>query len=150
MEVQVTLEQFDEHTSAGALADRWRIHHGDPPDVNWAWLDIDAVRFKETVIDGPSLTRTNPLADSEAAICKHMNQEHVDALRALCLHYAKIEIEQPVMVAIDPLGIDVRGRFDVIRVEATEPIQSSDDAHRVLTMMTEAARSTVEGSLRDR
>ena len=145
MELQVTLEQFDEHgeSGQGALADRWRIHHGDPPDVNWALLDIDAARFDGMIVDGPGLVRTNPLGRDEPRICKEMNHDHVDDLRRMCLHYAELSIETPVMVAIDPLGIDVRGQFSVVRVNAPETMQSADDALRVLAMMGREAQSAV-------
>ncbi|MDY7107843.1 MAG: DUF2470 domain-containing protein [Planctomycetota bacterium] len=139
MEVQVTLVQFDEHSPDGALADRWRIHHGDPPDVNWAFLEIDAARHEGNVIDGETLTRPNPLAGDEAGLCREMNQAHADDLRRMCREYANINIEQPVMVAIDPLGLDVRGMFDVIRVPAVEPMPTADDARRVFQAMAEAA-----------
>src|SRR5690606_7891674 len=84
MEVQVTLEEFEERGSQGAAADRWRIYHGEPQDVRWAFTQIDAARFGGMVIDGLALMRVNPLAKDESRICKHMNQEHVDDLRRLC------------------------------------------------------------------
>lgn len=144
MEIQVTLEQFDEHGPAGALADRWRIHHGDPLDVNWAILEVDAVRYDELVIDGCALIRPNPLASDESRICRQMNAEHADDLARMCHHFSKIDVEHPVMVAIDPLGIDVRGRFSVIRVRATEPMATADDAKRVLASMAQAASAACD------
>lgn len=143
MEVQVTLEQFDERSRDGAIADRWRIYHGEPQDVRWAWMDIDGARQGRMVFDGEALIRANPLAADEARICRHMNEDHADDLRALCLHFAKVEIESPVMVGIDPLGIDVRGMFDVFRVVAAEPMTNADDARRVLVEMTKQARAAV-------
>ena len=139
MEVQVTLVQFDEHSPEGVLADRWRIHHGEPPDVRWAFLDIDAARYEGLVIDGEALVRPNPLAADEPSICRYMNKDHGEDLRRLCRHFAHINVEEPVMVAIDPLGIDVRGMFDVIRVPATEPMPTADQARRILKAMAEAA-----------
>lgn len=139
MELQVTLQEFDERAE-GAHADRWRIHHGDPPDVRWAFFLVDGARHDGNVLDGETIVRPNPLSGVEPALCRETNQEHTTDLRALCLHRAHIDIEQPVMVAIDPLGIDVRGRFDVIRVPAEEPMPTADDARRVLRAMREAAR----------
>jgi hypothetical protein len=139
MEVQVTLVQFDEHSADGALADRWRIHHGDPPDVNWAFFEIDAARYKGNVIDGEALRRPNPLAGDEPGLCRAMNRERGEDLRRLCRQYANINVEEPVMVAIDPLGIDVRGMFDVIRVPGQEAMPTAAEARRVLQAMAEAA-----------
>lgn len=142
LEVQVTLERFDEHSRDGQIADRWRIYHGEPQDVRWAWLDIDGARHGRMVYDCEALVRPNEMAADEARICRHMNEDHADDLRALCLHFAKVEVESPVMVGIDPLGIDVRGRFEVYRVAATEPMSSAEEARRILIEMTEQARDS--------
>jgi hypothetical protein len=139
MEIQVTLQEFDEHGPEGRLADRWRIHHGDPPDVHWAFLDPDAARYAGHVIDGEALRRENPLAPDEPALCRVMNAERTDDLRRLCLHHAHLEVAEPVMVAIDPLGLDVRGRFDVIRIPAPAPMPDADTARARLAEMIEAA-----------
>jgi len=138
MEVQVTLEQFEEHDT-GHLADRWRIHHGTPPDVRWAYMHVDAARFEELIIDGDALTRPNPLAGDEAALCREMNQGRADDLRRLCLHYARVGVDQPVMVAVDPLGIDVRGQFDVVRVSAPEPMTDADAVRAQIAAMCAAS-----------
>jgi len=145
MQVQVTLQQFDEHGPDGALADRWRIHHGDPDDVNWAKMDIDAARFQAMVIDGDGLLRANPLADDEPALCRLLNHQHTDDLRVLCRRFADINIHDPVMVAIDPLGIDVRGRFDVVRINATHPMHTADEAKKTLQSMIDLARAGAAG-----
>jgi hypothetical protein len=139
LELMVTLEQFDEDGKHGGLADRWRIYHGDPRDVRWAFLDVDAARDGENVIDGEALMRPNPLADVESALCKKMNQEHKDDLRELCRVYGKADVETPVMVGMDTLGLDVRRKFDVVRVHAPEPMPTADDAERVLAIMREKA-----------
>ncbi len=139
MELQVTLQEFNERAE-GAHADRWRIHHGDPPDVRWAFFLVDGARHDGSVLDGETLVRPNPLSAVEPALCREANEEHTADLRALCRYRAFIDIEHPVMVAIDPLGIDVRGRFDVIRVPADEPMTTADDARRILRAMREAAR----------
>ena len=139
MEVQVTLEEFDERGPDGAAADRWRIYHGEPEDVRWAFMQIDAARYGEVVIDGLAFTRPNPLAKEESRLCKLMNQEHVHDMRRLCAKYGTMEVEQPLMVGIDPLGIDVRARFDVVRVPAAKPMTTVEEAKRVLMEMTEAA-----------
>jgi hypothetical protein len=127
LQLLLTVTQFDERGSDGAIADRWRIHHGEPEDVRWAFLGIDAGKFRGSVIDGEVLMRPNTLAADEPKVCKAMNQRP-DVLRALALHHAHLEIEKPLMVGLDPLGIDIRGRFDVVRVEAARPMTGADDA----------------------
>lgn len=137
MEVQVTLEEFSERGVDGAAADRWRIYHGEPDDVRWAFMQIDMARFEGMVIDGAALTQANPLAEEEAKLCTELNRQP-DDLRQLCTKFGSsggMEVESPVMVGIDPLGIDVRARFDIVRVEALQPMLSLKDARRVLATM---------------
>src|SRR5688572_2319457 len=109
MELQVTFFQFEERGPDAAVADRWRIYHGEPDDVRWAYLKIDAARFSGMVIDGDVLQRPNPLAADEARLCKELNRQP-DVLRTLCERYGTMRVEQPVMVGIDPNGIDLRAR----------------------------------------
>lgn len=140
-EFQVTLLPFQERGADGAAADRWRIYHGDPDDVHWAYLLIDAARYGELVIDGEALIRPNPLAPNEARLCRQMNQDHLDDLRRLCSRFGRMDVEQPVMVGIDPLGIDVRARFQVLRVPAIEPMNTAEEALRVLQGMSRTAQA---------
>ena len=60
MEMQVSLEQFLESGNEGAFADRWQVYHGEPPDTQWAFVDIDAARFHEMFVDGEALHRVEP------------------------------------------------------------------------------------------
>lgn len=128
MQAQVTLEPFSEQGPWGSLADRWRIHHGEEPDVNWAFLHIDAARFEGAVIDGQALTIPNPLADEEARLCRQVNESQREALRE-ALHYRLgVEVEHPLMVAIDPGGVDVRGTFEVFRLAFDVPSPNASAA----------------------
>lgn len=143
MEVQVTLLELDEHGPDGALTDRWRIYHGEPEDVRWAFISIDMARFGEMVIDGLALMRSNPLVKDEARLCKMVNQTPPEQLRQFVARYGPMEVESPRVVGIDSLGLDVRARFDVVRVSATQPMQTAEDAERVVRrMLSEAPNST--------
>ncbi|MCI0363337.1 MAG: DUF2470 domain-containing protein [Phycisphaerales bacterium] len=139
MELQVTLQPFEERGPLAAVADRWRIYHGEPDDVRWAFLKIDAARFKGMVIDGEALMRPNPLAADEARLCRTMNTDHLDDLRTLCASFGNMRIERPLMVGIDPLGIDVRAMFEVVRVPSTGPMNSADQAQQILARMSHTA-----------
>ena len=127
LEVQVTPAPIDADGPDGGLTDRWRIYHGDPPDAHWAVLDIDAARFGGCVVDGHTLVRPNPLAEHEPRLCREINERHTDALRRFCARAADIDVEQPKLVGIDPLGFDVRRRFDVVRAPAPQPMKTPDE-----------------------
>lgn len=132
MQLQVTLEEIPESGDTAALCDRWRIYHGEPEDVRWARISIDAAKFRGMLFDGLALMEANPLAAAEARICRKANGEMRDALRQACLAVAKVEVEDPRLVGVDPLGFDVRGRFDVIRLPADPPIVDEADAVEAL------------------
>jgi hypothetical protein len=57
-----------------------------------------------------------------------MNQGREADLRALALRFREIEIEAPRMVGVDPLGFDIRGRFDVVRIDSDRDLVSGEDA----------------------
>lgn len=135
LQAQVTLEKFDERGGNGGLADRWRIYHGEPQDLNWAVVHIDAAKFRNAVIDGEALKEPNPLASDEARLCRETNSMHRDALRDLIHRKTGLTIEEPVMVGIDPRGLDVRGPFDVIRVPFDRPIADPSQVDAFLHAM---------------
>ncbi|MHC4447868.1 MAG: DUF2470 domain-containing protein [Planctomycetota bacterium] len=135
MQVQVTLAKLDEEGRDGAMTDRWRIYHGEPRDVHWAFLDLDAARYHDSVIDGDALVRANPLGADESRICKDINAVRSTSLRAVCRHFTGVDVEQPLLVGIDPLGFDVRGPFSVLRVRVAAPMNTADEAQQVLDQM---------------
>ena len=132
LELLVSLEPFEDGGPSAAMADRWRIHHGSEEDINWATMDIDMARFSGMVIDGEAIVRANTFAPDEAMLCRSVNQLGDEALRAMCRSRLSIEVEDPVVVAVDPLGIDVRARFDVLRLPFGTPIE---DPERVLDII---------------
>ena len=125
MELGVTLCSLDPDGPGGGVTDRWRIYHGDPQNVQWAVLDIDAARYDRWVVDGQDLRRPNPLADGEATFCRQINEQHSDALGRVCHHAAGIDVERPLLVGVDPLGFDIRRRFDIARIPAPTPMNSA-------------------------
>jgi hypothetical protein len=147
MQMQVTLEEISEKGERdgapnGALCDRWRIYHGEPDDVRWARITIDAAKFRGLVFDGIALMRPNPLADIEPKLCRRINAEMRETLKAAVASVASLDVEDPRLVGVDPLGFDVRGRFDVVRLPADPPISDGDDA---VDALEELASTSEEG-----
>lgn len=131
MRVLITPE---EAPGDSALADRWRIFHGEPEDVRWATLWIDFAKWRTMVFDGDAMMVPNALADAEPALCRLANADKA-ALRALCERAAGVDVEAPVCVGVDHAGVYVRGRFEVHRVEFAEPAEAPEDAERTLAAM---------------
>lgn len=121
LHLMVSLEPFTEDGPLGGLADRWRIYHGDPPDVRWAVMTIDAARFEGHFIDGEALQIPNALAAHEHALLKQLNGGDRALLKRAC-DAANVRAGQPVAVGVDERGLDVRRAFDVVRVPFPEPI----------------------------
>lgn len=132
MELMVTLEQFEEGGPDGTLADRWRIYHGEPPDVRWANMLIDAARFQGLFIDGEAFSEPNPLSPGEGSLCREINKSHQAALKKLCTDRGNMSVENPVMVGVDPRGIDVRAAFDIVRVRFPREAGSIGDARSMI------------------
>ncbi len=139
IQLMVTLDRFEESGPEGILADRWRIYHGDPPDVRWATMSIDFCKFRDLAIDGEAMMPANPIADAEPSICRRFNESSGTGLRRLVLQRAEVELEDPKIVGVDSLGFDVRGRFEVARIDFDDLVESSDVACGVIESMLESA-----------
>lgn len=126
----LTLEELPAAEQRGSLPDRWRIYHGDPPDVNWAYLNIEMARLSEFVLDGEAFDLSNPLSDQEASAVKAINQNPA-MIQRVCLALLKVDIDAPVMVGLDPAGFDVRGTFSVFRIPADHPMDSAEEAIKI-------------------
>ncbi|MBF2086493.1 DUF2470 domain-containing protein [Thermoleptolyngbya sp. C42_A2020_037] len=83
-------------------------------------------------------------------ICKHMNEDHADAV----LLYAKVyggaaAATAAKMVSIDPEGMTLEaeqaGTATPVRVTFDHTLQDSEDAHQTLIAMVRQARSQTHG-----
>ena len=126
MEMHVSLIQFLDTGKNGVLADRWQVYHGEPPDTQWAFVDIDAARYHDMFIDGETLSRKNQLAAKERSICKTLN-EQTDLVRRACVAKTNVDVTNPFVVGVDPLGIDIRAPFGIIRIQADQPFTTPED-----------------------
>ena len=122
MQLSVTPERFVERGEDAALCDRWRIYHGDAPDVNWAKLSIDACRHAGYYVDAEAVVVPNTLAAIEPAACKALNADPALLLRALP-GSSRTTAKDVRVVGIDPDGMDVRRAFDVVRVPWPDDIE---------------------------
>ena len=71
----------------------------------------------------------------EVMSCKEMNGGRSASLRAICRHFTGVEIERPLLVGIDPLGLDVRGPFSVLRVRFPAATRTTEEAQQTLDQM---------------
>jgi putative heme iron utilization protein len=72
-------------------------------------------------------------------ICKHMNEDHAEAVLAYARHYGGIQGAQAArMVAVGPdaMSLDVDGA--PVQVPFDHTLSDSEDAHRTLVTMLRA------------
>lgn len=124
--LQVTLEQVEEDGPDGALCDRWCIYHGEPPDVRWAKILVDAGRFRGYFLDGQAIVRANPFAAQEAALCRELNAGCQQAVVAAAAAPGAggHRLAAPKVVGVDPWGIDARAQVGIARIPAVPPFGS--------------------------
>ncbi|NBX35844.1 MAG: hypothetical protein EBR10_01285 [Planctomycetes bacterium] len=137
LHLMVSLAQFHDRGEDGRAADRWRAYHGDPPDVNWAFMEVDAAKFRGYFIDGEVFRRPNPLGSEETAICKSLNAGDRDLLRRAIDAAFRIDAADPLVVGADGSGIDVRRQFDVVRLALAEPFTDAVGAEAGLRRLIE-------------
>lgn len=138
LHLMVSLEKFDERGESGHCADRWRTYHGDPPDVNWAWVTIDGAKFRGYFIDGEVFQVANALQTQESALCRALNQSKTDEIRLAIRTQFQTDAEAPFVVGVDPAGFDVRRQFDILRLQSPidRPITDESSAYAVLKTLT--------------
>jgi hypothetical protein len=139
VQLMVTLHRFEESGPDGVLADRWRIYHGEPEDVRWAAMTFDFCKFGGFAYDGESLIQPNPLESVEPVLCREVNPSGEGALRRAVLAGNQIEMESPRLVGVDPLGFDVRGRFQIARLPSDELLLDEEAARSALARILHGA-----------
>ncbi|MFN3231434.1 MAG: HugZ family protein [Alphaproteobacteria bacterium] len=98
-----------------------------------AWIDADQVLIGGAVVE--------ELAESEAGIVGHMNEDHADAIAL----YAAVLNGEPAdtwsMTGIDPDGIDLTAGTRDSRVSFESPLTSASEARATLVSLVKPARA---------
>ncbi|MDP7008889.1 MAG: hypothetical protein QGI78_04885 [Phycisphaerales bacterium] len=132
VEMHVTLEQFSEEGIGGVYADRWQMYHGESPDVQWARVTIDAARFHEMFVDGAGLHRENEFANEEPAMCKQLNTNPKELIH-VCKGSVGVDVASPLLVGVDPFGLDIRARFGIVRLEPEKPFANTQEVQSFIS-----------------
>lgn len=117
--------RFDE------VKDRHQAYHGDAGSVDWFKARVESVKWKGEVFSGDELLGANPLRADEPALVRTLNADR-DRLREVTRLLTGVKPEEGVCVGVDPIGMDVRTRVGVIRVEWPREIESLEQAHKVV------------------
>jgi hypothetical protein len=130
VQVLVSFDEIDGRSEPAA--DRWRIYHGREPDAHWIAAGALGVRLGPIVADGDELDLSNPLAEAEARLCKRFNASPGE-LGRLAHAFDRRAHGACTLVGVDYLGLDLRTRFDIVRVPFGEPLRDPDAAERRIT-----------------
>ncbi len=69
-------------------------------------------------------------------ICKHMNEDHAEAVLAYARHYGgRMEARDARMIAVDPRAMRLEVDGDRVEVPFDHTLSDSEDAHRTLVAM---------------
>ena len=72
-------------------------------------------------------------------ICKHMNDDHAEAVLAYARHYGGVEAPQAArMLAVTPEAMQLEVDGAALEVRFDHTLSDSEDAHRTLVAMLRA------------
>ncbi|ODS01741.1 hypothetical protein AUC69_05740 [Methyloceanibacter superfactus] len=86
------------------------------------------------------------LAEAEAGIVAHMNEDHADAIALYALAFTGGDPGPWRMTGIDPEGCDIALGQDARRIMFSEPVTTPQGARKELVRLAEEARAAVEPS----
>tara|TARA_B100000579_G_C22598627_1_gene741563 strand:+ start:488 stop:757 length:270 start_codon:yes stop_codon:yes gene_type:complete len=77
--------------------------------------------------------------ESSARICNHMNQEHLDAVKAYATYYGKIKtFEAARLVSLSPESIHLKIDDQTLEIKFDHILKDCSDAHKTLVKMIKA------------
>lgn len=105
-----------------------------------SWVDVAAYPTAEP----------DPVAPAEARIVAHMNEDHVDAMRAMVAAFLDVPqaVDDVEMLSCDRYGVELRlalggGPHEVgfARIAFDDPLTAADQARGAMVALTERARA---------
>ncbi len=121
----------------GSWTDRHGAYHGACRETSWVRLRIVHAKLASgPVVDGDDLMVPNTLAGQQTALCASLNSDR-EGLQRACARAAGVTIEDPFAVGVDPMGVDVRARFGVVRVAFEAPAADAGAAQRAFRRLAE-------------
>lgn len=129
LQLLLSIEELD--PDRAFVCDRFLAAHGKRSLGRWARARIDSGKTAQHVIPGEDLMSPNPVRADEGALLRKLNADRAALGRAV-LAGAGVRVSEPVAVACDPHGFDVRGGVGVIRVAFTSAMGDADKVARAI------------------
>ena len=125
LEAELFESAFDE------VKDRHQAYHGRARETDWYRARVDSAKWQRAVFEGGDLLDANGLRSHETGLVRTLNADR-DRLAEVTRLLTGVRPEESVCVGVDPLGMDVRTRVGVIRVEWPREIEHAEQAPSVV------------------
>ena len=97
------------------------------------WIDAEKVEFDLSGHEG--------LAEAEADVISHMNDDHADAVQLYAGKLLGLPGDGWNITGLDPEGCDLRLGGETARLDFEKPVENAEAARAALVKMVKAARS---------
>lgn len=118
--------------------DRHLAYHGRAEGLGWFRCEVDSAKWGGVLYEGSTLLGANPLREIEPGLCRTLNGDR-GVLARLSELLTRVRPETPLCVGVDHLGMDLRTRVGVIRVEWPAEIRTPDEASGVIDALIRGA-----------
>ncbi len=125
--VQLLLDMRETDSDRDGACDRHAAAHPRDDAPAWARARIESGRLAGEVFGGADLVAPNAIAGDERSLLRTLNND-ADALRLATRRLTGVGVEDPLAVAADRFGFDVRAAFGVVRAEFDRPASDAADA----------------------
>jgi putative heme iron utilization protein len=109
---------------------------------NIHWIEGDEI------VDHAADAKLDALALQVEGICKHMNEDHQDAMVAYAKAFAATVADTAKMIHVDSVGFDMIAIKDNhhkhLRLDFAEPVSTSDEVRKAMVEMIRRARQILE------
>jgi hypothetical protein len=123
--LQLMAECRELDANRDASCDRLLIYHGRAEGAKFAAMRPIDVKWALGRVQIENFLLSSPLAKDEPRLCRLLNAD-TNALGALVLKLSGRSTIEPKVVGVDALGLDVRTRTGVVRVEFATPLTPQD------------------------
>lgn len=120
-------------------------HYGQAHSFAFYWLEPVRVRYiggfgKIFWIEKQEWALAEPeWQDAEAGIIKHMNDDHVAALRNMARHFCGMQVDEVELVAVDVEGCHIRVGKEVRYLLFDEPCTKMDAVRKAMVSLAKIA-----------
>jgi len=129
--VQLLLELRETDAGRDHACDRHAAAHPADDAPAFARAAVVSGRLAGEVFDGADVAPPNPLAGAERALLARLNADAA-ALRRATRRLSGVDVPDPLAVAADRFGFDVRAAFGVVRAEFDRPARDAGDALAII------------------